>query len=129
MALLTLTFGDWSNDGHSLSTTFVFESNKTVKELENLSQNLPINFEKFCTDYEDDKVPIWVQKKLTALEIDLQDFLDHTITDSEEEQSISIDGLVELWVAVMKKTNPDLVLDLVQLPSGELNIGYGCYFN
>ena len=73
---INLVIGDWSHDGHGMCETVPAKVNLSIEEIEEAylkgSEILGFNLiEDFCRNYEDNKVPIDIAKKL--IEIGLQD--------------------------------------------------------
>jgi hypothetical protein len=136
MALLILTVGDWSNDGHGMTAEIVFESNRDAVELQeaytrgvaivgfDLSQEVAAN-------YDDALFPT---AKLELLEA--HGFADHKDDDNETAEwyeddagyMIDPDGFADAYLFIASLGDPALVYKRVPIPRVTIG-GYGLFIN
>lgn len=135
MYKFTLTIGDWSGDGHSITDTYTFDSNVPVPEVEaaykatceRLGTGLHGAYRDApCQEYEDSRLP---QEWITKVGLDIEKYIypDHP----DEDPYVSGDELADLFVDFIVTHNPHISLQRVKLKSfnfGSGQIGYGCYF-
>lgn len=128
---LKITIGDWSEDGHGVYEQFVFESNKTVKEVQDaykasckltgLQFNHNDNYtgivdnyrnyrndRQICTEYEDSEISEF------ALDI----LKEHGIIIDDD--NLDEDSFLKLLIDFIKLSLPDLELEEASFKKSEL---------
>ncbi len=145
MNKLKLTIGDWSEDGHNHYEVFVYESNKTVEEIQQaykdsckltglsfnggedytgleLHWNHP-EFEarKIAVKYQDSEISKLAEEILKAHGIDVWEGFD--LTAFEEGENAPVDGVthfIDLWLKFVKLSLPDLELEEASFKKSEV---------
>ena len=100
-----IPIGDWSNDGHAQCHWYIVESNKPVEEVREVhfrGCKEVFDIHSVCNEYEEyqadlEDLPEWVRE-----------FFDH-----EGHPMNGSGGMAELWLEMLRRTDPDLVLKLV----------------
>ena len=131
MNKVKLTIGDWSQDGHNQYDVSVFESNKTVKEIQEaykesckktgLSFNhnedytgLGLGYgteRQIATEYEESELSELADEILTSFGIDTSEYNEDTSPDNFE----------KLLIDFIKLSLPDLELEEASFKKSELN--------
>lgn len=128
--VLTLTVGDWSDDGHGQTSIHVYISNKNHKEVKeaykNGSDKLGFDFrEECCRQYEENYVYREHLEKL--IEFGLSN--DEKLSNLDMEKGswkLSIDNFVETWVFICRLGDPSLIIE--KAVTSNINIGgYGLF--
>ena len=129
-----ITIGDWSQDGHNQYEEFVFESNKTVKEirqaykdsckLTGLSFNhnedytgLNLNWKhpeyrirKIATEYQEYELSDLAKEILSKFNIDYSNY----------DEEYSCENFLDLLISFIKLSLPDLILKEALFKKSEL---------
>jgi hypothetical protein len=128
------TIGDYSDDGHGKTDTFVFKTNKTKEQLDKIhkSCNTKLGFRigEIASDYEDNSIPRKIAKILLDQGFNLNQYIEY---DEEENYTVDIDTLPQLWLSILKHIDPSFEYEIVDddlvswLPWGDVP-GYGCFW-
>jgi hypothetical protein len=130
MGKVKLTIGDWSQDGHNQYEEFVYESNKSVKEirqaykdsckLTGLSFNHNEDYtglglrnrnpRQIATEYQEPNLSDLAKEILTEFEIDY----------TEYEKETGVENFTELLISFIKLSLPDLELEEASFKKSEL---------
>lgn len=127
-----MTVGDWSQDGHNQYEEFVFETNKTVTEIQDAykqsCKTLGLIFDCNCNhtgiigldwqnpEYEQRKVFVeYEQDELSELAINV--LKQHNIEVLDEYE---IDDFVNLMINVIQLSLPDLTMEEASFKKSEL---------
>jgi hypothetical protein len=147
-----LLIGDWSGDGHGKSESIIFETNKTVEEIQqaykdsckltgisfnhnedytglNLKWNHPeYKDRKICTEYDSYEISRLAEKILKEHGIDVWEGFDEDAYDREDELAPvdGVDHFTELWVKFVKLSLPDL--EMTRISDDEIPVING-YWN
>ena len=133
---LRITIGDWSDDGHGVSEQFVYDSNKTVKEIQDaykasckltgLQFNHNANytglkehdgygsFRHICTEYEECEI------SEEALEILTEHGIVINFLEKEDSLVLYEDTFLQLLIDFIKLSLPDLELVEAAFKKSEL---------
>ena len=127
--LVLLQIGDVSGDGHNQRDTFILESSKNHKDLQEAFDKGDelFEFSNYCCEYEENKIPLELFNKLKAYLTEEEIASVGCFGHDDEEVSIHYSDYPYLWVAVARAGDPDLYVKLVKLPIIDGG-GYGCYF-
>jgi len=120
-----LTLGDWSGDGHNITRSFFFNTNKTVAELEQIyednSAELGFDIFDYCSDYDDTKIPREDFNKLSGI-LDISVYLEK---EDDEQIYVGCDEYKDIFVAIMNYKERILNGDADVQESYKLCGGYG----
>ena len=130
MGKVKITIGDWSEDGHNQYDEFVYESNKSVKDIRQAYKDsckltgLQFNHNEnytgtevhnsygtpyhICTEYDED----------TISDIAMGILMEHDIEVGSD--YLSVDEFAELIIDFIKLSLPDLVLEEASFKKSEL---------
>ena len=104
-----ICIGDWSQDGHGQSMTYLVKSNKPVEDVREahfrINAKTGIDIETICSNYMDNTVNEYDFKKLKELGFE---FLD--LTGLGEDVVIPSD-MFRLWLFLLQKADPELKLE------------------
>lgn len=121
--LFYLPIGDWSGDGHEHCIKYLVRSNKSIEEVReahfNIQKATGVNIETLCAQYEEDAIPVNDAAKLRALGFNIVDDDDADFIDMEP------DDMVALWMFLLQKSCPGLVLERVDEPEYPMLPFYG----
>lgn len=129
--MINLVVGDWSRDGHSMSETVTILSNldkESVEEAYKLG-TLKVGFdltEEVCSDYEDMSVPDDVIRKLKAVGINPDAFIEQ----DGDQWSFHYDyeAFARLWLRIAELGNSTLRYETTDDESPDINVGgYGLF--
>ena len=115
MKKFKLIIGDWSNDGHGITSTVVFNSNLTIEELRELYFNQCQKYgrilEKIVSEYEESFI---TKEQFDTLKNYGYDFYDGAEKELEDEGRFYIDEdvFIDIFIWFMKKDNPTLMLEI-----------------
>lgn len=146
--LIKVVLGDWSDDGHGKTSTFIINSNRDTSNIEKAYKKgvavLGFDFErKVAYTYEDSTIKIEYLKSLiqtgfeweaTVYNLKTQDYDDVVFSKQNDvsyetyEDSFCLDdeSYLAMWFHVAKLGDPDLEYEIVKIQS--LNIGgYGLF--
>ena len=128
--LVTLTVGDWSNDGHGMTDVVAVESNKNIESIlaayKKGTEIVGFELHEQCRAYEDNSFPMKHYEKLMDLEVDLE-LEEEAEPDSSSIGLISGDDFAAIYIAICKLGDPEIQMDVVQLRN--INIGgYGLFY-
>ena len=142
MHKISLTVGDCSGDGHSLSETIYIKSNVdmiALKEAYKVGKNrIQIDVESHCKDYEDNGFPQSAAKRLLkggkAPEFAtpfIQECIEEAFDEGDEDNMCiySIEVYAILWLCLARIGNPNIT---IQFDGNYPNInigGYGLLWN
>jgi hypothetical protein len=132
-----LTIGDWSGDGHEKTEIIFLETNRSSKEIDELykkSASLTgIEFKKLFKDYEEyslnkDVIEAF-QKHGINISNCLEEYEIEEFEESPEEFGFSVDSAVKLFIEYLKLSDSELIINVVNDQTEELNIrfGYGLF--
>ena len=120
------TVGDWSCDGHNMSTVFTLQSSHNADNMlqafENGASIIGFDIRDYAQEYEDNSIDKDAAKAFIALGVEINHY--------EDEYSLDPASIVEAIIATIKVGNPEIEIELVQ--GEELvytfgSVGYGCY--
>lgn len=140
MNKVKLNIGDWSKDGHSQSESIIFNTNKSVEEIQQaykasckltgLSFNhnedyteLNLNWQhpeyddrKIATEYESSEISKLAEEILLKHGIDVWEGYDMNVYNKKEDLAPidGVDHFVELWIKFVKLSLPDLILERIE---------------
>jgi len=96
--------GDWSDDGHGKCRNYVVVSNHPVERLREAhfacTDKLGIDIGSMCSEYEEFSITEELQEKLTSLGVD------PSLKDDP------VRSLLRIWLELLMKTDPELVLEV-----------------
>lgn len=112
-----LILGDWSEDGHSIKKTVLFNCNRTIEELremyfENVSTYGNV-MENYCSEYGQRKLFGEDLEDLKHMGIDLSENIKNQLK-KEDFAYIEINDMIDWFVQFMKLGNPSLILEHAQ---------------
>lgn len=125
---IQLIAGDWSDDGHGRTSTYIIECNKSPESVSKAyEKGLKIaGFQgrDFCSDYEDSTVPMLLVQFLEGRGVKLDNYEE---ADAENGWvSVYDEEYVEIYIALAKVGDPTLKITQVNPPT--INIGgYGLF--
>lgn len=123
--LICLVIGDWYGDGHCQTDTVIVESSKSKAETESAFKkgDKKYGLSSVCEEYEDSSVP-------EKLILQLKDYLPWDFDESQSyaDFTATAQEYADLWIAVARSADPELELNIVDIPRIEIG-GYGCYSN
>ncbi len=113
MYRFSMTIGDWSGDGHDKREEYIVVSNKPVEEVREAhfrGMAEVLDLTQICNEYEEnaveaDGLPEWAREFFV-------DAYDQPGWLSSEPEFFA-----QLWVEVLKRADPELELELEQIPS------------
>jgi len=111
-----LPIGDWSADGHEKCNYYRCEANKPLEIIRETHYKIKevtgIDIHSICSNYQEDSVDLDTFNKLQKLGFNEgnKEFGNEILFDS--------DHMAKLWVFLLKKTNPSLIITI--LPDNEL---------
>lgn len=124
MNRIALIVGDWSDDGHGKTETFMIDTNYTQKQLYDAQHKLDelgYEWSETMQDYEDSIVSDETLAKWAEL-----GFIPNVV-EHDADGYYDPDSYVELFLALIRHINPDFVGTVVK--SGAVNIGgYGLFY-
>lgn len=139
MHQFNFTVGDWSDDGHGHSETFLIKSSHSVSDVikayKVLNDKLP-QFDRWFEEYEESTISVSDYEALIALDPAFAKFFDKsetkkmsgTITRYHLEDGP--DGYAKLWIALLKQFTPELELSIVPNRLSTINGGgYGLFWS
>lgn len=120
--LFTIVVGDWSDDGHCQKDTFVLASNVPPERfLECLEQTERKLGFRVCNMHDGCEVSEPTKAELEILE------REDLLPDLIEEGAYLPQYLVELVIAMAKRADPTVEVELLEIPWAVRDIGYGLY--
>lgn len=131
MSRVRITIGDWSEDGHGVSEQYVFDSNKSVREIRQAYKNsckstgLSFNHNQdytglnlgygserqIATEYEDSSLSDLAKEILTKFGIDYANYVEEP----------DVDNFCDLLINFIKVSLPDLELEEAAFKKSELS--------
>lgn len=133
MNKVKITIGDWSEDGHNHYDEFVFETNKTVKEIQDAYkqsckltglifdcnnnhtgieeldwQHPEWNDRKVCVEYENNHISKLAEKILTSYNVEVK-------------KRYNADDFINLMINFIKLSLPDLQIEETTFKKSELD--------
>ena len=130
------TISDWSNDGHEKKQTYILFSNKSMSELvdiyKRIVSELNIAFSSWCEDYGDHSLKEEQWRKLEGLGFPFDVDLFEDDGDGVEYVLQWVpDEFLRIWIFLMKKVCPELIIGIVEYPkfhhSLPYSFGYGLF--
>jgi len=137
--LLLLPIGDWSLDGHEDCNWYTCEANKPVEQIREthfkIQKTTGINIHEICSMCNENTVNIDTHNQLKKIGFNKRNRTpDNKIT-------FTPDDMIELWVFLLQKTDPELIIticveeEIPMLPfygydeknRSFNNVGYGCF--
>lgn len=131
MNVISLTMGDWSHDGHCMTSSVQVETNLTLDELGaayaiGVAKTEVDLSEDVACDYDDAQVPDEVIEKLSRFGLKPEEFFERW--DDDGPWSVSPDGFWLAWLFIAKVGNPALEFSEVERSRANVNIGgYGMF--
>lgn len=136
---ITLVLGDWSHDGHNMTSNFIIDSNLTSKEVESAYKrgaskcglDLRANV---CSDYEDSSISAEDFKKLADAGYDRGDFGKVDPDDDDPPGDplkvgidyVDHDEFLRMWLFIVKLGEPSFECKEIRSYDVTVNIGgYG----
>lgn len=124
--IIKLVTGDWSGDGHCMTSTKIFKSNVSEDELQQAYRKgvnlVGVDVSRLCENYEDNTIPSETARRIN-------DSIPNTFEDDEFEEGgiwTNDDDFTYLWIAIAKAGNPDIVME--EITGSSINIGgYGLF--
>lgn len=132
---VTLTIGDWSDDGHGKTERFVINTNLTVDQIQQAykagSKKLGFNFvDECCHDYEDNILNKNIVDKLMANGLD--DHLkkeQYTLYLENEEAHSNTKLHSIIYCFIVSLGNPKFTYEFLEQKVSNINIdGYGLFY-
>jgi len=128
---ITLTTGDWSSDGHGITSSHVFTTNFSASDIEGLHDAANrlhgLEFDTQCEEYEDSSLTEeFIEQALVSF-TNQEDAL-RLIKEAQKYEYISAAAFAELYLYIARLVEPTLRWEL----SGgdEITIGgYGLHSN
>ena len=130
------TIGDWSDDGHEKKQTFILSSNTSMDDLVEIhgriAKEFDIHLEDWCSDYDDYLLTEEQWKQLESLGFPFDvDLFDDDGNGVEYILQWMPDEFLRIWIFLMKKVCPDLVIEIVEYPELSrllpYSFGYGLF--
>lgn len=124
--------GDPSHDGHNQSEKFFIESNKTNKEILDLTEKakeIGFDFSKICSEYEDSCIPEHIWEKAYELNIEIP-------CENDEYQMRDLDDLThkvspseffQFWMNTLQHIDPSFEWSFVKTLKISNYFAYGCF--
>lgn len=106
-----MSIGDWSDDGHGKHEDFIVSSNAPVQVVREahfaMQDKIGFCIEDVCSDYQDPAIEPKIEKIITNLGFELEDYDDDGIayTCSNE--------MARLWIFLLQKVDPNLELRII----------------
>ena len=132
MNIITLTMGDWSHDGHNMTTTVTIRSNLDRSSLEAAYEagveKTDVDLtEDIARDYEDGRFPDEDVEALMKFGFKPEEFLEKYDED-DDDWTISPDGFWLVWLFIAKVGDPSLEFEEAARDTSNINIGgYGMF--
>ena len=129
--LFQFVVGDWSKDGHGMTSVFNIQCNLNFgdfgKAYENGIHLIGFDIEKYCKDYEDGGIPIDFAMKLKEQGFDVNKF-DDDLEKNEDISFVYIDSSTyfEIYMFIAFKGNPKLIWNYAEIPIIKIG-GYGLF--
>lgn len=128
---IKITLGDKSRDGHGLTETFFFESNRTAAEvaeayragMKKLKWDFGANV---CAEYEDSVITHRQIKPLLDAGYRYEGY--DEVIDPDEELDVDGEWFVDMFLFIVKLGDPQAQLEIVDIQEVPLYIGYGLYY-
>ncbi len=130
---LEIEIGDPSHDGHNQSEKFFIQSNRTEKEILQLTtrakNELALDFDSICRDYQEDCVSEKDYQKIVSLGIEFECWDDQCAIENDEELShnITIDEFFKLWMNTLKHIDQSFEWSFVETLKISQHFGYGLF--
>lgn len=131
MTLTRLVLGDWSNDGHGRVSSSIVYSNYNYIDIQKAfkkgEEKLGIKLKDFCSEYEDNTIPIDVVRKF--IENGFPEDILETEPDPKEFPlyPCSESDFANFYVFICRFGDPDLEIEIVEV--NDINIGgYGLFY-
>lgn len=128
---ITLTTGDWSSDGHGITSSHVFATNFTASKIESLHNAAcglhGLEFDTQCEDYEDSSLTEeFIEQALISF-TGQSDAL-KLIQQAQKHEYISASDFADLYLFIARLVEPTLRWESSE--SDEITIGgYGLHSN
>lgn len=123
---IRLPIGDWSGDGHGQCSYYYIESNKPVEELREIHFKIKevtgIDIHSICNEY-NDQIDVETQQSLKDVGVSL-DIPDYDI-DHEGNMYLGPDDIKDIWICLLRKTDPTLILQESNVPFTPMLPFYG----
>jgi hypothetical protein len=120
--LFTIVVGDWSDDGHCQKDTFILVSNvpreRFLECLEQTEQKIGLRVQYLHVGYEVSE-PTEAERAILERE--------NLIPDHDDEEGFLPPYLVALVVSMVKRADPSIEVELLEIPLGLRDLGYGLY--
>jgi hypothetical protein len=127
--LIDLTAGDWSSDGHGMTTTCLVACNVGLDELK-IAHDIGagvigINLSELCSDSEDDHIPTGLIATLEEHGIHLE-YEDDYPESKDYKLLESPDEFARLYLEIAKLGDPSIHYEVLNLPTVNIG-GYGLF--
>lgn len=137
MHLIYLVIGDWGGDGHDLTEKMLVRSNKNHHQLQQAFkagvEQLGFDITKFCSDFEEDKVPAFIWNKMLELREVWEPWGNYFIPSETEptgggEVQIDKEFFTVVYLTTCKIGDESLQFELCDDDTPEIYIGgYGLF--
>jgi len=130
---LEIEIGDPSHDGHNQSEKFFIQTNRTEKEILELTtrakNELGLDFDSICRDYEENCVTEEDYQKIVALGIKFECWSDEYALANNQElnHEIYISEFFKLWMNTLKHVDQSFEWSFVETLKISQHFGYGLF--
>lgn len=124
-----MPIGDWSGDGHGRCKYFLVRSNKTAKEVYKVDEQIKsvtgIDLETICDEEYEQTIWDYQKEELESAGFDTSQLTVYEYDDEKFNMTPVV--LVELWIFLLMKTDPNLQLDIIPVETLHVSnfVGYG----
>lgn len=131
--VINLVVGDWSGDGHSMTSNVMIHSNLSINQIKKAVEvactKVGFDFtQEICQDYECTRLSDYQAEKLMSAGIDLHKILEFDEELNEWSFCYDPHKFVELWLEFVKLGNSKFIYEIVE--GKNINIGgYGLFLS
>jgi len=132
MHKIKIVIGDPSNDGHGVTESFLFNSNKSLSELKEIykinSEALGFDLMQYCHEYEDSVIPKEVLDPVCKLlNFDITQYMGGDEFEDGISYDLYVDLYVDLFIAILQYGTFGVIMEQIKETDGWDIGGYGLF--